>query len=71
MGIEDILGKGKELFEQHKDTIDDALHSEQAETISDNLLDGAAGVANKATGGKFEEQVGGVRDTIDKSVGTE
>lgn len=71
MGIDDIVGKGKELFEQHKDAIDDALHSEQAETISDNVLDGAAGLANKVTGGKFEEQVDGVRDTVDKQVGTE
>ena len=26
---------------------------------------------SEATGGKFEEQVGGVRDTVDKAVGTE
>jgi len=71
MGIEDIVGKGKELFEQNKDAINDALHSEQAEEISDKVLDGAEGLANKVTGGKFEEQVGGVRDTVDKSVGTE
>jgi len=71
MGFDDIVNKGKELFEQHKDEIDGALHSEQAEAISDNVLDGAADLANKATGGKFEEQVGGVRDSVDKAVGTE
>ena len=71
MGIDDIVDKGKELFEQNKDAIDGALHSEQAETISDNVLDGVAGFANKVTGGKFEEQIDGVRDTIAKSVGTE
>jgi len=71
MGIEDIVSKGKQLFEDNKDAIQGALKSEQAETISDNALDGAAGLANKVSGGKFEEQVGGIRDTLDKHVGTE
>lgn len=51
------------------DQAKDALKSEQAEAISDNLLDGAADLVNKATGGKFAEQVKSVRDEADKHIG--
>lgn len=71
MGIDDIVDKGKELFEQHKDKVEDALKSEQAESISDKLLDGAADLANKVTGGKFAEQIDDVRENVDKSIGNE
>ena len=60
MGIEDLANTAK-----------DFLKSEQAEGISDDLLDKAAEAANKLTGGKFEEQVDGVRKNIDGAVGNE
>lgn len=53
------------------DQIQDALKSEQAEEISDNVLDGVAGFANKLTGDKFADQVDGVRDEADKHIGNE
>jgi len=71
MGLDDIVDKGKDLIEDNKEKIDAALHSEQAEGVSDNILDGIAGFANKVTGGKFEEQIEGVRDNVDKAVGNE
>ncbi len=37
----------------------DALKSEQAEEISDKVLDGAEDLANKVTGDKFADQVDG------------
>lgn len=70
MGLDDLGKKASELYEQNKDKIDAALKSEQAEDISDKLLDGAAGLANKVTGGKFEDQVKGARDAADGAIGT-
>lgn len=69
MGIEDLTAKAQEFLSD--DRVKDALKSEQAENISDNVLDGVAGVVNKVTGGKFEEQVDGARDAADKAIGTE
>lgn len=69
MGIEDITAKAKEFLTDNRVT--DALKSEQAEDISDKVLDGVADVANKVTGGKFEAQIDGARDTADKAVGNE
>ncbi|GAA3731663.1 hypothetical protein GCM10022239_05320 [Leifsonia bigeumensis] len=53
------------------DSAKDALKSEQAEDISDKVLDGAEDLANKVTGGKFSEQVDGVRDAVDGKIGNE
>jgi len=69
MGLDDITGKAEAFLKDEKVT--GALHSEQAEDISDKLLDGVADVANKVTGGKFAEQIDGARDAADKAVGTE
>jgi hypothetical protein len=69
MGLEDITGKAEAFLKDEK--VAGALHSSQAEDISDKLLDGVADVANKVTGGKFEEQIDGARDAADKAVGTE
>jgi hypothetical protein len=69
MGLEDITKKAQELLADNK--VQDALRSEQAEDISDKLLDGVAGAVNKVTGDKYAEQVEGARATADKAVGTE
>ncbi|WP_460772548.1 antitoxin [Microbacterium sp. GXF7504] len=71
MGLEDLINNGKKLYDQNQDKIQAALKSEQAEQISDKLLDGASGVAKKVTGGKFDSQIDGARDAADKAVGTE
>ena len=49
----------------------EALKSEQAEGISDKVLDGAADLANKLTGGKFADQVQSARDAADGAIGNE
>jgi hypothetical protein len=54
-----------------KNKIDDVVHSEQAEGVSDDILDPVAGIANNASGGKFEAQIDGARDVADKQVGNE
>lgn len=68
-GFDDITNKAKEFLDS--DQVKNALKSEQAEDISDKLLDGVADAANKVTGGKFEDQIDGARDAADKAVGTE
>lgn len=71
MGLEDLANQGKELFEQNKDKIGEALHSEQAEGLSDTVLDGAADLAKKVLPDNLHGQVDGVRDQADKAVGNE
>ena len=74
MGIQDQFGdainKGKEFLENNKDKIDDALHSEQAETISDKVLDGASDLAKKVAPGA-SDKIDEVRDNVDKHIGNE
>lgn len=69
MGLDDLAKQAGNLFEQNKDKIDAALKSEQAEEISDKVLDSVADLANKVTGGKFAEQIDGARDAADKAIG--
>lgn len=69
MALDDITKKAQEFLNDNK--VQDALKSEQAEDISDKVLDGVAGVADKVTGGKFSEQIDDARENIDKKIGNE
>lgn len=71
MGIDDLVNKGKELFEQNKEKISDALHSEQAEQISDSVLDAGAGFAKKIVPEEHHAKIDDVRANIDGAVGNE
>lgn len=71
MGIEDIVNQGKAFLDQNKDKIGDALKSEQAEQVSDNVLDAAADFVKKVAPDSVDQHVDGVRDNIDKAIGTE
>lgn len=74
MGIEDTVGnvvnKGKELFEQNKDKIEEAVKSEQAEEVSDKVLDGVADFAKKIAPGAADK-IDEIREQADKAVGNE
>ncbi len=70
MGIEDAVNKGKDLYEQNKDKIAEAVKSEQAEDISDKVLDGVADFAKKIAPGAADK-IDEIRDNADKSVGNE
>lgn len=70
MGIEDTVNKGKELFEQNRDKIEDAVKSEQAEDISDKVLDGVAGFAKKIAPGAADK-IDEIRENADQAVGNE
>ena len=65
MGIEDLAKQAGDFAKDNADKIQEALKSEQAEGISDKVLDGAADLANKLTGGKFADQIDGARDAAD------
>lgn len=60
MGVNDIVGKAK-----------DFLNSDKGEEISDQVLDGAAGFANKVTGDKFADKIEGARNAADDKIGNE
>lgn len=71
MGLDDLVNKGKELFEENKDKVGDALKSDKVEEISDKVLDGVAGATKKVAGEKHHDKIDDVRDNIDKAIGSE
>ena len=71
MGIDDIVNKGKELFEQNKDKVGDFLKSDQAEEISDKVIDGAAGVAKKVVPEEHHGTVDDIAAKADGAIGNE
>lgn len=68
-GLDDITNKAKEFLDSG--AVKDALKSEQAEDISDKLLDGVADAADKVTDGKFSDQIEGARNAADEKIGNE
>jgi len=71
MGIEDLVNQGKDFLDQNKDKIGDALKSDQAEDVSDNVLDAAADFVKKVAPDSVDQHVDGVRDSIDGAIGNE
>lgn len=71
MGLDDIVKKGKDLFEQNRDKIDEARKSEKAEEISDSVLDGASGLARKIVPDAHHDKIDGARERLDRSIGNE
>lgn len=68
--VNDAINKGKDFLEQNKDNIEGALKSEQAEGISDKVLDGLSDLAKKIAP-DAADKIDEVRDNVDKSVGNE
>lgn len=78
MSIEDlskkaseVAGKVGEFAKENADKVSEALKSEQAESISDKILDGAADLANKVTGGSHADKITEVRDNLDGKIGNQ
>ncbi|HET8926374.1 MAG TPA: hypothetical protein VFN24_00915 [Microbacterium sp.] len=71
MGFDDIVNKGKELFEENKDKVGDFLKSDQAEDISDKVIDGASGVAKKVVPDEHHGTVDDIAAKVDGAVGSE
>lgn len=70
MGIDDMVNKGKDLYEENKDKLADAVKSEQAEDVSDKVLDGVADFAKKIAPGAADK-IDEIRAQADKAVGNE
>lgn len=68
--VNDAINKGKDFLEQNKDNIEGALKSEQAEGISDKVLDGLSDLAKKIAP-DAADKIDEVRDNVDKSIGNE
>ncbi|WP_413354341.1 Rv0909 family putative TA system antitoxin [Microbacterium sp. 1P06AB] len=71
MGIDDIVGKGKQFLEQHKDEIEKNLKSDKAEDVSDKVLDAAADFVKKVAPDSVDAKVDDVRDNVDRRIGNE
>ena len=69
--LDDITKKAQDFIEENKDQINEALNSEQAEDISDKLLDGVTDAAKKVVPDEHHDKIDGVRDNLDGAIGTE
>lgn len=69
--LDDLTGKAKDFVEENKDQIEAALNSEQAEDISDKVLDAVSDAAKKVLPDEHDAKIDEVRANLDKSVGTE
>ena len=69
--LDDLTKKAQDFVEENKDTINDALNSQQAEDISDKVLDAVSDAAKKVTPDDHDAKVDDVRANIDKAIGTE
>jgi len=67
MGLDDITRKATEFLKSEKAR--ETLRSEKAEGVSDTILERAADLADKATGGKHSEQIENARAAADKKIG--
>jgi hypothetical protein len=71
MGFDDIVNKGKEMFEDAKDKVEETFGKDKVEEVSDKVLDGAADVAKKVAPDQFDGTVDDVRNNVDKAIGNE
>lgn len=67
--FETVKDKAGDAFDTVKDKVDDVLNSDGFENASDKVFDGAENVANKVTGDKYADKVGGFFDEADRKVG--
>lgn len=70
MGLDDIVKQSSQFLEQNKDKIDEVIHSDKAEEVSDNVLDAAADFVKKVAPDQFDAKVDEVRDQVDGAIGT-
>ncbi|BDZ49073.1 hypothetical protein GCM10025867_13140 [Frondihabitans sucicola] len=68
-GLDDVTKKAQDFLNDNK--VKDALKSDKAEEVSDNILNAVAGAADKITGGKFHEKIEDAREAADKKIGSD
>lgn len=67
----DLAAQASKLVQDNSEQIKNMLDSEQAEKISDTVLDNMTDLANKITGGKHAEKIEEVRNNLDGKIGNE
>jgi len=68
-GFDDISKKAQQFLKDGK--VQEALKSEKAEGVSDNILDAVASAADKATGGKHADKIQQAKEQADKKLGNQ
>ncbi|MBD8139545.1 antitoxin [Frigoribacterium sp. CFBP 13605] len=68
-GFDDITKKAQAFLKDGK--VQEALKSEKAEGVSDNILDAVASAADKATGGKHANKIQQAKEQADKKLGNQ
>lgn len=71
VGVDDIVNKGKQMFEQNRGKIEEALKSEKAEDVSDKFLAGTAEAIKKVVPEEHHAKVDETRDNVDKHIGNQ
>lgn len=71
MGIEDMVNKGKELFEDAKDKVTEAFSPDNVEEHSDKVLDGAADFAKNLAPDEHDAKIDEIRGNVDGAIGNE
>ena len=66
-GFDDISKKAQQFLKDGK--VQEALKSEKAEGVSDQVLDAVAGAVDKATGGQHADKIRKARDAADRKLG--
>lgn len=67
MPLDKFIRKAKNLANDPK--VREKLNSDKGEKITDSVLNKAAGAANKATGGKYQDKITKARDAADRAIG--
>ncbi len=70
-GASDAAAQAKQFFEENKGKIEEALKSDKAEEISDNVLNTLSDFAKKIFGEENSAQIDDVRNKLDDSLGNQ
>ena len=71
MGIDDVVNKSKQFLEQDKEKIEQALHSDKAEHVSDSVINAAAEFIKKITPDSADAKIDDAREKVDGAVGND
>lgn len=69
--VDGAVQKTKEAYEKINDAVGGALNSEQAEQVSDTILDTVTGFAKKILPDSADAQIDEVRQKVDDQIGTD
>lgn len=67
--VDEAVAKAKEMYEKISETVGGALNSDQAEQVTDSILDAVSDFAKKILPEQFHAKIDEVRDQVDRAVG--